>query len=80
MRVISFITLLFLSTLLPWYLILPFAFVYALFWEAYELIAIGVCIDAYFGTHHVLPYYTIVVSCMLIVLEWAKPHLLIYNK
>ncbi|MFT5037388.1 MAG: hypothetical protein ACI9VM_000968 [Candidatus Azotimanducaceae bacterium] len=81
MRIITFIFLVFLSTLLPWYLVLGCAVVYAWYFKtAYELIVLAIAIDAYFGAHIVFAQYTVTAIILLISMEWAKPRFLIYNK
>jgi len=79
MRIIAFISIVFLSTLLPWYVLLLLAIGYSMYWSAYELLFLAVGIDAYFGVEFVLPYYTVTTFCLLVAIEWVKPRLLLYN-
>lgn len=49
MRLIYFILLMIASVTLPWWLVLPLWILYAFAVGAYELIALGFLLDAYFG-------------------------------
>ena len=65
MRLIAFITLLFLSTLLsPWILILLVA-LYSLKWFALELMILALLIDSFHGVSAALPIYTLGTACLL---------------
>ena len=79
MRIVSFITLLFLSTLLPVPFVMILFLAYAVVWDGYELLLISAGIDAYFGAGHDIPFYTVNVLCGLVLLVWLKPRLLMYN-
>ena len=70
--------LLFLSTLLSPWLLLPFAILHAFSWFAFELIIIAAAIDAYFGVLYVAPYYTISALGLVVLAEWVKPRLSVY--
>ncbi len=55
--------------------------VYAFFFFAPELIVVGLAIDAlYGGGAHTVPWYTISGLCIVLLAEWAKPRLLLYNE
>lgn len=79
MRVVCFIFLILLSTLLPLWLWLSLALLYAYFWCGVELLVIAVLLDAYFGVSSI-PLYTVCVGVGLLLLEWLKPRLLVYNE
>lgn len=79
-RIIAFITLLIVSTIVPHFIFLPAALLYALVWRGYELIVLAICIDAYFGVGHHIPYYSLYTSVIVLGAEWIKPSLLVYNK
>ena len=79
-RLIAFFTLLILSTVVPIYLFVPLIFAYALAWRSYELILLGMLVDAYFGLGPTIPYYTIYTCAIVACVEWIKPSLLVYNK
>lgn len=78
-RIISFSLLFVGSTLVSWYTLIPFALLYALVWNAYELVVLAFFIDAYFGLAYPFPYYTCGVCLLLIMVQWIKPYLLFYN-
>jgi hypothetical protein len=80
MRLTAYIILIFLSTLLPWYLLSVLVLMYALRYTAYELIVLAIAIDAYYGVYYTLSYYTFAAVALLICVEWAKPRFLIYNE
>jgi hypothetical protein len=55
---------------------------YALRFVAYELICIGLIMDGLYATwqdHLSIPYYTILSITVLVVAEWIKPRLSVYN-
>lgn len=80
MRVVSFITLLFLVTLLPWYILLALVCCYALYFELpIELVVLAALIDGFFGVASTMPLYTITTTIVLFLSEWVKPRLMIYN-
>ena len=80
MRLIAFITLLFLSTLLsPWILILLVA-LYRLKWFALELMILALLIDSFYGVSAALPIYTLGTAGLVFLLEWIKPKLLFYSE
>lgn len=79
-RIIAFFTLLILSTMVPLLVFVPAALAYALVWRGYELILLGMLIDAYFGVDVVVPYYTLITGSLVAVAEWVKPSLLVYNR
>lgn len=79
MRIVAFITLLVLSTLVPWPVLLILAGAYVLIWTGYELVFGALLIDAYFGATILVPHYTITAVALLCIAEWLKPRLLLYN-
>lgn len=79
-RIIVFFTLLVLSTMMPLFVFVPAALMYALVWRGYELIMLGMLIDAYFGVDVVVPYYTLIAGFLVASAEWVKPSLLVYNR
>ena len=81
MRILLFIVLMIACTVMPWQLLFLLGIAYALYFEeAYELILLAVLIDGYYGVNAPLPYYTVSTVALLLVVEWAKPRLLIYNE
>ena len=77
---ISIITLLFLSILVPYPLTLALFVAHALVWWGYELLVIAVAIDIYFGHSTTYPVYLLTTAGILVVVEWLKPRLLFYNE
>ena len=80
MRIVSFIFLFILTTLLPLPLTVLLICAYALLWEGYELLCIAVCLDAFFGAGSLLPYFTIGTTLLLVISVWIRPRLLLYNQ
>lgn len=79
-RISSFLILSILAVFgAPW-IVLPLALIYAFTWRAYELLFLAACIDAYFGGAAAIPYYTTTTLLFIVVAEWVKPYLSIYNK
>lgn len=69
-----------LSVLLPWWLVLPVWGAYAYALPAYELIVIGLLLDAYHGTGSEGWYYTVAALVITAGLELLKPHLSFYEE
>lgn len=81
-RLSMFVVLLGLSAVVPTPLYAIAAIAYALRYTAYELIIIGVLVDAFYGssTHLLIPYYTMATCIGLILMEWIKPRISLYNQ
>lgn len=81
-RVLFFYVIVALATFLPVWLFIIAVCAYALRYTAYELILLGILIDAFYGfsTPFAIPYYTICTTCLLIFIEWIKPQLSLYNE
>lgn len=80
MRIIFFITLLILSTMIPIELYLIGVVLYALFWSGYELLILAACIDAYFWALSGISYYTLFTFVAILAIEWFRPLLLFDNR
>lgn len=65
------------TTVSPW-LLLPFVLLHAFAWFAVELVVIAALIDAYFGILHPVPYYTLAAVVIVVLAEWLKPQLSMY--
>ena len=78
-RIVFFVTLLILSTMVPFGFFLVGTVFYGFFWGGYELIVLAACIDAYFGSGSGIPEYLLSVSVIVLAIEWLRPSLLIYN-
>ncbi len=70
-------TLLVLYT--PWFVFLPLVFWYALRFDAYELIVLGVLVDGLFGGHETLPVVTLTMFCVVVLALTVRPRLLLYT-
>lgn len=79
-RILCFCALFAAAIVLPWWLVAPFALVYAFAFRAYELLALAACIDAYFGAAAQIPYYTLGALSFMIVAEFVKPYLSFYSR
>lgn len=80
MRPICFIGMLVAGVVLPWWLVLPLGVWYACMFRAYELIVLGVALDAYFGSAlpwHVL--YTATAGVVCAGAEFLKPRMAWYE-
>ncbi len=80
MRIVSAITLLFLSTLVPLPLALLLFAAHAFVWSGSELLFIAAAVDIYFGHSSEYPLYLLATAAILLLLEWVKPRLLFYNE
>jgi len=81
MRLLYFLIVLITAVALPWWIALPFFAFYAFRFQAYELIALGVLLDAYFG--YMLPWhvaYTTAAGVLCIVAELLKPRISLYER
>ena len=76
MRPVYFIGVVIVSVIAPWWLTMLFFAWYAVQSRAYELVALGMLLDAYFG--YTLPWqcvYTAVAAGLYIAAELLKPRL-----
>jgi len=69
-----------LSVLLPWWLVLPVWVAYAYALPAYELVVIGLLLDAYHAAGSFEGYYTVSALVITAGLELLKPHLSFYEE
>lgn len=82
MRLFFFVVLIFSAYLLPIWLFLLLCFAYAVLFQAYELLILGLLVDAQFGIG-VFPYsalYTLSIGTIIFVAEIIKPYLLFYRE
>lgn len=80
MRLVCFIGLVVGSVVLPWWFLLPLWTLYAFAFQAYELIALGMLLDAYFG--YAMPwhvFYTVTATLVCIGAELVKPRIAFYG-
>jgi hypothetical protein len=81
LRLFLFCILLFLLTLLPLWLFILCALWYALQYDGYELIVLGVLADAFYGSYGLsVPYYLLSTSALVLTVVWLRPRLLLYNR
>lgn len=79
-RCTGFIILLLLSASAPLWLFVLCAIAYMFRFTAYEVIVLGVCIDVYYGGGGIsIPYYTLGSTLLLLLIEYAKPYISLYN-
>lgn len=80
-RAALFIGIILLSGILPWWLVLPLWGAYALGYTAYELIVLGVLMDAYFGysAGALQLFYAIAGVGICIAAELLKPRIAWYS-
>ena len=83
MRATSFILLILIAHLTPWWFFLIGALVYIAVWDGYELLILTAFVDAQFSTtsqQFPLPYmYTSVIALLIILGIMIKPHLRFYH-
>lgn len=81
MRLFIFCLLILIALNVPFFVFFVCAFLYALWRPAYELIVLGICIDALFGgaisVHGFL--YTVSLGVLVLGAEVLKPHVSFYN-
>ena len=80
LRLFLFAALALLSVFAPVWLLAACTVVYALRFTAYELMVLAACIDAYYGGMPFFPYYMIATTLLLLVVEFIKPRLIVYNE
>jgi hypothetical protein len=81
LRLFFFMLLCIVALIAPTAVLALCALAYALKYTAYELILLAAAIDAYYGLGFTLvPYYTIVTCVSLLLIEWIKPRISVYNQ
>ncbi len=80
MRIFSFCVVVLISLFSPVWVFIAVAIVYALFFKAYELVPLALCIDAQFGDPSRGLWYTYTLSVVLILLVtvYGKSYLRFY--
>ena len=79
MRLIAFITVLFLAPLLPIWLSLVLFGAYALLWPDLELVVLGGLLDAFFAPGTGFPVYLLGAFLLTSLSLLLRPHLVFYN-
>ena len=80
-HLVSFVFILVAPAILPWWLLVPLWAYYAFVFRAYELVVLGVFLDAYVG--YALPwhiFYTLSGSLLFFIAEFLKPRMTLYHK
>jgi len=81
LRILFFITLICTGFTGPLWLFAAGTVIYIFMYLGIEVIILAVAIDAYFGFGSDGWFmYTICTSVVLFLLQWAKPHLSVYNQ
>lgn len=62
-----------------WWVVLPYALWYAWRNTGYELVLIGIVIDAYFGMFYYVPYYSLASLALVVFMQLLRPRILLYN-
>lgn len=76
MRFIYALLVMFFSLVVPWWLVVPLWVGYALLGTTYELIVLGVLLDAYLSAGAPYPlYYTITAFVIVLGMLWLKPRM-----
>lgn len=63
----------------PWFLWLPFLVIYSFLYRCYEILIFAACVDAYYGTGIMSPFYVLIVLGVMFVTELIRPRLNINN-
>lgn len=81
-RILLFVIVIVTAVIAPTIIFAVCALFYALKYTAYELIIVAASIDAYYSTmeYPLIPYYTLIVCFSLILIEWIKPRISVYNQ
>ncbi len=74
-RVLTFSTLCFVWYFAIWLVAAPLTIWYVYNFRAYELVVLGIYIDAYFLSQLSIPYYTLGFLALVIFMEILKPSL-----
>lgn len=80
MRIFFFLILMIAAFTMSWWWFALVALVYALFYEAYELIILSALVDAFFGDTAVPVLYTLLGSGIFVLVELVKPLLSFYEE
>ncbi len=75
MRIFFFALMIVVGFVGPWWMLVPLALVYAFWYRAYELLALGFFLDASYGVYPIPFIYTLSALVTLFVLETLKPRL-----
>ena len=79
-RILFFTALLLIGLMLPWYFVLFGMLAYVFVYRGYEVLFVGVLLDAQFGISSFSLVYTSISAGMLVVAEFVKPHIVLYER
>lgn len=81
LHILSFVGIVAVAVFCPLWVFIICIIPYALFFTAYELLIVALCIDAQFGepTAGIWYWYTLSVSSVLIVATYVKPYIRFYQ-
>jgi len=81
MRIFCFLGIILTALFLPFWIFVCMSIIYALTWNAYELLIIGLFIDAQFGdvSRQLWYLYSISSAGILALTIYIKPHLRFYQ-
>ncbi len=79
MRILAYIGLFLTALITPFPVFLFCALLYIFFWEAYEVIIIGILIDSVFGTEATSFLYTGAIGLLLLIFTLLRPRLSWYK-
>jgi len=80
-RILLFLILIFIGLSGPVWLFILGAALYIIVYTGVEIIFLALAIDAYFGYASGGYYiYTIITAAGLYIVQWAKPHIWVYNQ
>lgn len=80
MRVLFFGILVLIALTTPYFVAIILSAPYAFRYTAYELIVLGVFLDALLGASTFSLFYTIVLSAVFLLIEALKPFLIFYEE
>ncbi len=80
MHILFFSIIFVLTFMLPWWLVVPLWIGYVLMYDGYELVLLGVCMDAYMGTEGMWSvFYTCAAAIVVVSGLLLKPRLALYR-
>ncbi len=82
LRIILFLGLIVAATTGPLWITSVLALVYAFRYIAYELLAVAFVLDGFYGVQFAIsiPFYTFCVLLGLVIIEYLKPLISVYNQ
>lgn len=78
-RFILILTIVWLLVASLWVPALGLILLYLLYYNGYELILIGILLDGYYQYFYSVPFFSLCISGMVLLMNVIKPRLLLYN-